>query len=416
MDMEKIKSGSSAFRQLSIAMLVAGFSTFALLYGMQPLLPVFCLDFGLSAEKASLAISVATGTMALTLIAAGLISDRIGRRPVMVMALLCSSLFTIVAPLAPGWGGFLAARFFCGLALAGIPASAMAYISEEVEDGAIGRALGLYIAGSAIGGMSGRLFISVITQFAGWRTAVAATGLIALLLAIAFWRLAPVARHFRKRSHSPRSFIKSLHSIFSDLALPWLFLEAFLLMGAFITIYNYAGFHLLAPPYSLDQATVGAIFLLYIVGSFSSAWAGTASGRFGPRRTLWIPICGFILGLALLVTEPLAAFVLGIAVITAGFFGGHSIASIWVARRARTHRAQAAALYLTSLYIGASLLGSAGGYAWTYAGWPGVVSFAAGLVLLAFGISLCLTRVQPLPPDARLGLQPGPAECCHSIP
>lgn len=39
-----------------------------------------------------------------------------------------------------------------------------------------------------------------------------------------------------------------------DAGLPWLFLEAFLLMGAFVTMFNYIGYRLLADPYDLNWA------------------------------------------------------------------------------------------------------------------------------------------------------------------
>lgn len=403
MDVEKITPGTPAYRALCIAMLFAGLSTFALLYCTQPLLPHFSEAYGLSAEQSSLAVSLATGPMAFVLLVAGMVSDRFGRRPLMIASLLLAALLTIVLGFLPDWPSLLAARLACGLALAGVPAVAMAYISEEVEDGAVGRAMGLYIAGSAVGGMSGRLLVSVVTEFFGWRSALALTGFVGLVIALVFWRILPHSRHFEVRRHSIAGYAAGFPRLFADKALPWLFLEAFLIMGAFISIYNYAGYRLLAPPYSLSQAQVGLIFLLYLLGSFSSAVTGHVSARLGPRKSLWLPLVLFLPGIALTGAGPLPLVIAGIALVTVAFFAAHSIASSWVGRRARSDRAQATACYLFFYYMGSSVLGSAGGYAWSHGGWSGVTVFSGALVALALLIAVRLYRVRPLAPPRPLG-------------
>jgi len=179
--------------------------------------------------------------------------------------------------------------------------------------------------------------------------------------------------------------------------LPWLYTEAFLLMGSFITIYNYVSFRLLAPPYSLSQSVVGAIFLFYIVGSFVSTWFGQLAGRLGRRRVFWIPILTFLVGVGLTAAAPLWVIVVGIGVATAGYFGAHSVASSWVSRRGHAAPAQAAAFYLFFLYVGSSILGSAGGVAWTRAKWPGVAAFTVCLLVVALAVAIRLIAVKPLP-------------------
>lgn len=403
MEIEKITPGTRAYRSLCIAMLFAGLSTFALLYCTQPLLPHFSEAYGLSAEEASLAVSLATGPMAFVLLVAGMVSDRFGRRPLMIASLLLAAILTTVLGFLPGWSSLLAARLACGLALAGVPAVAMAYISEEVEDGAVARAMGLYIAGSAVGGMSGRLLVSVVTEYLGWRDALTLTGVAGLVIALVFWRILPPSRHFEVRRHSLAGYAAGFPRLFADKALPWLFAEAFLIMGAFISIYNYAGYRLLAPPYALSQAQVGMIFLLYLLGSFSSAATGHVSARLGARKTLWLPLVLFVIGVALTGARALPLVIAGIAVVTVAFFSAHSIASSWVGRRARSDRAQATACYLFFYYMGSSVLGSAGGYAWTHAGWGGVMGFSGVAIVLALLIAGRLYKVKPLATQRALG-------------
>ena len=388
--------GTPAYRRLTLAMLFAGFSTFSLLYSVQPLLPEFARDFRLSAEAASLAVSLATGPLAVAILFAGPISDRIGRRPIMVGAMYAAGLLTLATAIAPGWTAILALRLLTGLALAGVPAVAMAYVSEEVDAGSVGSAMGLYIAGSAIGGMAGRLGVSLVTDVAGWHWALGVNGALGIAMAEGFRRLAPESRAFVAQRGSIGQLARGAGALFRDAALPLLYIEAFVLMGVFVTLYNYAGFRLMGPPYDLGQAAVGAIFLLYILGSVSSAVFGSLAGKLGRRRIFWLPIVLLIAGVGATDLAPLWAIVAGIALATIGFFGAHSIASAWVGRRAAANRGQAAALYLFFYYLGSSLLGSAGGFAWTHAGWPGVAAFCALLAIVALIVSARLGRVPAL--------------------
>jgi YNFM family putative membrane transporter len=381
---------------LTLAMLFAGFSTFSLLYSAQPLLPLFAHDFRLSAEGASLAVGLATGPLAIGILIAGALSDRVGRRPMMVAAMFLAGGFSLATAAAPGWPALLALRFLTGVALAGVPAVAMAYVAEEVDQESVGSAMGLYIAGSAIGGMAGRLGVSLLTDVAGWRGAVAAVGIAGLAMAEAFRRLAPPSRHFTPIAQSPGEVARGFLGLFRDRAMPLLFIEAFVLMGVFVSLYNYAGFRLMAAPYLLGHAAVGAIFLLYLLGSASSAWFGGVAGRMGRRRVFWVPVVLLIAGVALTAAQPLALVIVGIGIATIGFFGAHSVASAWVGRRALGQRGQAAAMYLFFYYAGSSVLGSVGGIAWTRWGWPGVAWFCTMLGAVALAIGLLLRSVPPL--------------------
>jgi len=391
-----LSKGSPEYRRLTLAMLFAGFATFSTLYAVQPLLPELARHYRLSAEAASLAVSMATGPLAIGILVAGGVSDRWGRRSLMTIAMMAAAILTLASAVAPSWYALLALRLLAGLALAGVPAVAMAYVAEEVDAGSIGSAMGLYIAGSALGGMGGRLVASLVAAVADWRWAVAAVGLAGLAMAEAFRRLAPLSRRFVAGEADWLSLPRGAVTLFRDPALRLLYAESFLLMGMFVTVYNYAGFHLLGPPYHLGQATVGAVFLLYVLGSVSSSLFGGLAGRVGRRRIFWLPTALLIAGVALTLAAPLWLVVAGIAVVTIGFFGAHSIASAWVGRRGGAMRGQAAAWYLFFYYMGSSILGSAGGIAWTHMGWPGVVGFCLMLGLLALIGSVLLFWVRPL--------------------
>ena len=156
MTSSRISAGTPAYRRLALALVIAGLSTFALLYSVQSLLPVFAREFHVSAAESSLVVSLATGAMALMLLVASVVSDRVGRRAMMVTSLFAGSILTIVSAALPSWHALLVTRFLTGIALSGIPAIAMTYLAEEVDAKTIGGTMGLYIAGAALGGMIGR--------------------------------------------------------------------------------------------------------------------------------------------------------------------------------------------------------------------------------------------------------------------
>jgi len=393
---EGIRHGTPAFRRTNLAMFAAGLATFGLLYCVQPLMPEFSREYGVSAAQSALSLSLTTGVLAVAMLFAGGVSDALGRKPVMVASLLASALLVLLSALAPGWLALLALRTLLGLALSGLPAVAMTYLGEEMHAESIGLGMGLYISGSAIGGMGGRLVSGVLADGFGWRAGIAAVGALGLAAALVFWRALPPSRRFAPQPLRPRALAARFAGLFRDAALPWLFAEGFLLLGAFVAVYNYLGYRLLAPPYRLSQAAVGLIFAVYLVGTFSSAWMGHLAGRLGRRKVLWTAFALMLAGVALTALRPLPLVVLGVVAVTFGFFGGHSIVSSWVGRRAGAAKAQASSLYLFAYYMGSSVAGAGGGLFYAGWGWDGVAAFVGALVLAGLLVAWRLYRIPPL--------------------
>ncbi len=405
-DTALIRHGTPLFRRANLALFAAGIATFGLLYCVQPLMPQFSHDYGVSAAGSALSLSLTTGVLAFAMLFAGAVSDAFGRKPVMTASLLASAVLTLLLAVTPGWGSLLVLRTLLGLSLSGLPAVAMTWLSEEMHPQSIGLGMGLYISGNAIGGMGGRLVTGVLADFFDWRVGVAAVALTGLLAGLVFWWLLPPSRHFQRQPLHLRGLLARFAAVFGDAGLPWMFAEGFLLLGAFVTVYNYIGYRLLAPPYNLSQAVVGLIFSVYLIGTFSSAWMGHLAGRLGRRRVLWTTFALMLAGVALTVLQPLLLVVAGIVAVTFGFFGGHSIVSSWVGRRAGSAKAQASSLYLFAYYMGSSLAGAGGGLFYSAYRWPGVATFVGALVLAGLLIAWRLYRLPPLPGPPSPGTEP----------
>jgi YNFM family putative membrane transporter len=388
----KIEHGTPAFWRTNFALFAAGFATFALLYCVQPLMPLFSADFGVSAAGASLALSLTTGLLAVSMLAAGGLSEAMGRKPIMVASLLLSAILTVICAAVPHWPTLLFVRAMMGVALSGLPAVAMAYVGEEMHPRSLGHAMGLYVGGTGLGGMAGRLLTGVITDIWGWRSAVMVIGVLGILSAATLWRFLPASRHFVRHELRLAPLARAFGTHLRDGILPLLFVEGFLLMGSFVTVYNYVGYRLIAPPFSLSQTQIGLIFAVYLFGIASSAWAGSLSGKLGRQAVLPVTVILMLAGTAMTLSNQLWLIVLGVAVLTIGFFGTHSVASAWVGARAQTNKAQASSLYLFAYYLGSSVVGSLGGVFWNLRGWLGVVSMTSALLLLALAIAIWLYR------------------------
>ncbi len=385
--------GENAFRRISIALFLAGFSTFSLIYCTQPLLPEFSKEFLVDPAVSSLALSLTTGCLAFSILCAGAFSEALGRKGLMFASICSAAILNLWTAFAPNWEMLLVLRALEGLVLGGVPAVAMAYLAEEINPRHLGYAMGLYVGGTAFGGMIGRVAIGVITELTSWRTALGAMAIVDLIVAVGFLVLLPKSRNFVPRPGlNIRMHLDAWGGHLRHSNLPFLFLAGFLAMGTFVTIYNYAGFRLAASPYNLNQSEIGLIFLAYIFGVGASSTAGAVADRLGRPPVIVAGALMTIAALALTLLPGIAAMIAGIVVTTIGFFMIHSVASGWVGRLASRNKSHAASLYLLAYYLGSSAMGSLGGWFWNKGGWSAVIGFTSVLTALILGIAIYLMQ------------------------
>jgi len=380
-----ITRGSRDYHRANLALFLAGFVTFSTLYDYQPLLPNLVTEFGISPAVASLCLSFATGALAFTLPISGSLSDAWGRRVLMGLAVLLTSVLTFATAATHSLALLLGLRLLQGIVLAGVPAVAMAYLSEEIEPMSVGRAMGLYIAGNALGGMTGRILTVLMNDFTSWRIAVGTIGFLSLVLSILFLMTLPPSRNFQPRPLHLLQLSASLLQHLRNPGLLCLYAVAFSCMGGFVTLYNYVTFRLLGPGFNLSQTQVAFIFLAYAFGAFGSSFMGALSCRFGRSSILFTSLAVMAAGLLLTLFHALPMVVVGIVVFTIGFFGVHSVASAWVGVIATHSRGQASSLYLFAYYLGSSISGTGGGFVFAHWGWTGV----SLLILTLIGLAAC---------------------------
>lgn len=397
------RAGDPALRRASLAIFVAGIAVFAMLYEPQALLPELSRAFDVSPAASTLAISVSTVFLAVGLLVLGPLSDRRGRTRILQVCLGSAAGLAVLIALAPTWWLLLVLRGAQGFALAGLPAVGVAYLREELHGSVSSRAIGLFIAGNAIGGLTGRLVGGALTDLGGWRTALAGVAVLGVGCAVVVRVLLPAPRRFvpiERRGSLPRQ----LGAAFTDPALLMLYGVAAFLMAGFVAIYNAGIFRLEAAPYLLSPAVASLVFLAYLLGSASSPTASWLAERSSRRLVVPVSVAIMGVGVALTLLGPLWCFVLGLCVLTIGFFSAHAVASGWVADRAALGGrpvGQAASLYAFWYYVGASIGGTLAGRAWQQVGWSAVVLLVGGFVLVTLVLSLALGRTRSLSSTAR---------------
>ncbi|GGL76220.1 MFS transporter [Streptomyces fumigatiscleroticus] len=396
----RMTPGGPGYRRMSLALFLAGVATFALLYSTQALLPLVSDDLGVAAGDASWTVAAATGGLAVFVLPMSALSERYGRRTVMTASLAVAVTVGLLVPFAPSLPALVALRAVQGAALAGLPASATAYLAEEVTPKALVTAIGLFVAGNSVGGMSGRVITGWVAQEWGWRAAVGTIGVVAVACAVAFRLLLPAPRHFTPGSLRPRVLAGTVRDHLANPLLRRLYAIGALFMTVFGGVYTVIGYRLAQAPFGLPQGIVGSIFLVYLVGTVSASTAGRLVGRLGRRGALYLAGGTTAAGLLLSLAPSLPLVLLGLVLITAGFFAGHAVASSAVGRTAEHGRAQASALYQSAYYIGSSVGSTVGATAFHSGGWAGTVGVGLLAVLgvvtiTVFGSLAARTRRRP---------------------
>ncbi|GAA1180179.1 MFS transporter [Nesterenkonia xinjiangensis] len=375
--------GTAAYRRLLAALFFLGVATFAQLYSPQGLLPVISADQHVTADQAALMISAATFGLALGVIPWSYIGDAHGRRPAMLWAISLACLCALVAVVVPDFSWTLVVRFVEGVMLGGVPALAVAYLSEEVHPRAAAVAAGTYISGTTVGGLSGRLVAAPIGEQLGWRVGMLSVTILAVACVLLFLRLAPSAVRFTPRRTRVLEAVAALTGNLRSPALWVVYLQGFLTMGGFVAMYNYLGFQLAGPPFQLPIWLAAFVFLAYLAGTWSSPRAGRLAARFSRRPVLLGGNLVMAAGVLLTLVPSLPVVILGMVVLTAGFFAAHAVAAGWAGSSAVAGRAQSASLYNLGYYAGSSVFGFLGGTFLHLFGWPGTVGMVLVLVAAA---------------------------------
>ena len=389
-----ILPNSKQFLKAGLALFLLGFTSFSLVYCIQPLLPELTQTFAVSATQSSLALSLTTCLLALSILLSSAFSQALGRKGFMFCCILIAALLNFLCALVPSWSSFLLIRTLEGFILGGIPAVALAWASEEVHPEHISKIIGLYVSGSAFGGMVGRVGMGIITQYLSWRIALGILGILCFCCAFSFYYLLPASKNFT--AHKGKSLFFHLRIWKNHLATPTLlklYGLGFLLTSIFSGIFNYMTFRLSSTPYHLNTTQVSLIFLFYVFGIVSSSLTGKIADHIGQLKTLYLGFFLIFVGSLFTLNNSLFWILVGIAHLTTGFFMAHTMASSRVSITAQTYKGHATSLYLLFYYLGSSTIGSLMGLSWQAGGWHAVIMTTSALMVVVFLILWSKSKV-----------------------
>ena len=370
-------------RQLAVGLI--GYCAFINLYAPQSILPLLSHEFGASAAEVSTIITVSTLAVALTAPFTGAIADVLGRKRVIVAAMFVIVVPTLMVGMATSLSALIFWRAVQGLVLPPIFAVTVAYIGDEWPPREATTAAGIYSSGASLGGFSGRLVTGFLADLIGWRAGFNALAVIAFAGAIAVAFLLPHERRF-VRSEGLLASGRQMLAHFRNGQLVATYAVGFGVLFNFICTFTYVSFHLAAAPYNLSSSALGAIFVVYLVGSVLTPWIGWAVTRFGRRHFMIWVIALWVAGIALTLAPPLPLIILGLAVSAGCGLICQAISTGYVTITAKAGRSSAVGLYVTSFYIGGSFGAALGGLAWTLAGWPACVALVVAMLLVMAGI------------------------------
>ncbi|ROI05122.1 MULTISPECIES: MFS transporter [unclassified Chryseobacterium] len=359
---EKAHQGSLRFRYIKLCIFFSGLSVFAQLYLFQPILPMAAEHFNVSVGDTSLLVSSSTIGMALGLLFFAFKADSYSRKKLMVFSLISSALLTIMSTWIPSLGILIAIGVFKGFVVSGVSAVALAYLTEEVQTTAVAAAISMYLSGNTIGGMSGRILATLLAGEFGWRNAVLIIGIESLILGIIFWKMFPESRFFIPQKTDYHQKVKQMKFFLTNPYMLRLYFIAALLMGVFVSVYNYLTFRLEDKPFSLSHFIIAFIFLMYIFGVFGTMIVGRLSKSYPANNILKVSVLFMLAGALLLLSENIFILISGLGLFTLSFFAAHTMASQMTALYAKRGKSSATSIYWLFYYFGSSILGSGTGY------------------------------------------------------
>ena len=355
-----------------------------------PLLPFYAEHFGASALAVGLLSTSFSVAQFLFAPFWGRLSDRVGRRPVILIGLLGSAMSYAMFALADSLMMLFVARTLSGVAGANIP-TAQAFVADVTSPeqrargmGMIGAAFGLgFVFGPAIGGFASRWGYAAPAWFAA---ALSAVNFLAALVVL------PESRPKDGRDVPPRaSRLRLFQQALAKPHLPIVLLVYFLVLVAFSSFESMFALYG-ERRFALTAASIGYIFALVgvVLATVQGTLVGRVVRRVGERRV--VPAAIFLLASALVLvaaSSSVAMLTVACALLAVGMgFNGPSMMSL--ISQLADPRAQGGTLGVSQALASlARIVGPAWG-GWVYDRFGHDVPFvtAAGLMLVACGMSL----------------------------
>ncbi|WP_029841237.1 MFS transporter, partial [Vibrio parahaemolyticus] len=152
-----VSFGTPEYKRITLSLALGSFLVFSNLYLLQPMLPTFATLFSISETQVNWLFAASTLALSFSLVPMAVLSESIGRKPVMMVGLFSIPAISALMLLGDSFIFLVACRALIGIALAAFAAVAVAYMAEELDKHAFSMAIGTYIAANSLGGIAGRI-------------------------------------------------------------------------------------------------------------------------------------------------------------------------------------------------------------------------------------------------------------------
>lgn len=370
---------NQGFRRAAVG--IPGFCAFLNLYAPQSLLPLLAQEFSVTPADISLTMTATALAIAITAPFAGAIADVLGRKRVIVAAMLLLTIPTAMLAMSPSLSALIGWRFVQGLVLPPIFTVVVAYIGEEWPASEATGVTGVYMAATSVGGFSGRFFAGLLADTVGWRNGFLAIAAVTFAAGIAVAAILPRERNF-VRSEGVAASARQMLGHLRNPRLLAIYAVGFGTLFNFVALFTYVAFVLAAPPFNLSPTLLGAIFATYLVGAVLVLWLGRAVARFGRRTLILGTIAVWACGALVMLIPSLWTIIGGLAVAAGCGFITQATSTASVALTAESGRTSAIGLYATCFYVGGGFGAILPGLTWNAGGWPACVAMVIAMQAL----------------------------------
>ena len=368
------------------AVAAAGIVSFLNLYAPQSLLPTFAQVFQTDAAHASLTLTATLLAVACVAPFVGGLSDRFGRRRLIVTASLLLAVPGLAAAMAPTFDVIIAARFVQGLMLPFVFAITVAYVADELEPAEAARVTSVYAVSGIVGGFLGRFVSGWATELLGWRLAFGLLALMTLGAALTIARCLPAEQKFRP-TLGWRGSLEGFRDQFVNPQVMATCAVGFSVLFSMVGAFTFVTLYLAGPLYRMGPAALGNVFIIYLAGVIATPLATRLALRIGRRWTHMIAAALGSAGLLMSLLPGLGFILAGLSMAVAGFFAEQVLSLGHIGASARRARSTAVGLYVTSYYAGGALGSVVPAGLWRAFGWPGPVL----LIVAVQGIAVLIT-------------------------
>lgn len=365
-----------------IPLVLAGSCAFMNLLSTQPILPLLSEIFHASKLQVSLTVTAPSIAIVVAAPILGRVSDRWGRKRTMMYSAVLLAFATLLSSTAMSLSQLIFWRFLQGVFTPGVFSVTVAYVNEEWPAHRVGHAMTWFGMGGIIGSCFGRTMSGVLAHHLSWRTGFFMLGVVNLIWAVMLVKTLPKESKFVASTQGD-SWFALLLDLLRNRALVATYFVGFCIMTCLMNIFSYVNFHLAAPPYNLNAAALGYIFLVYLVGGVVNPVAGRWIDRLGLRYAQLIACCMGACGILMTLAEPLWVIVAGLAVFGSACFLTNACANSHVGRCVEHSQALAAGLYGAAYYLGGCVGSVVPAFIWELGGWTGCVLFALGVQVLS---------------------------------